>query len=166
MSYPEALNFLTPAPGGGGFEGVPVDRTFENPNGIISTLQLYRVHQFIPEDHSGTTFRFKKPVVLEEVAFLGGEDVSKEVAGQMQSRKYTWMVEQLHGDTEAHDADGAKHSAGGYRLTQFLWRLVKGALREKAERGDKIVPLLLKFREHLERGSYYAMMERKVDFPS
>ena len=94
-SCQELINFLTPA--GGGMRGVSADRsqpqsvwpirfaglsqrdsrTFEHANGLATTLQRDRLHQYMFEDHSAATFRIRKALVPESVLFADAPDVKK-----------------------------------------------------------------------------------------
>ena len=169
MSYPELLNLLTPAKGGGGFAGVKAKRTFEQPNGLMSTLQMQRFGKYLADDHSATSFRILKPMVPEEIVFKGGEDVSKDIASQMQTRKYEFIVSQLYAEADTAGAGGAAAPAtdlssslteDAYSMTQFSWRIIKAQLAKHAVRGDKLVPFLLKFRDIVERLGHYHMLDR------
>ena len=160
MSFPELLNFRTPPKGGGGFEGVRADRRFSYPNGLASTLQLARIAPYLPEDHSATTFRLLKALVPETVVFRGGGDVGKDVVGQMQSKKYRLIAEQLH-ENDAHaERTHSAHDPAAYWLTQYFLRVLKAQLHKHARQGDKLIPYYLKFREISERLSHYAMLDR------
>lgn len=45
---------------------------------------------------------------------------------------------------------------------QVVWRLIKANIREHAQKGDKVVPFLLKFRDIVERLGHHLMVERLV----
>lgn len=163
MEYPELLHLLTPPKNAGGFAGVTPGRRFFHPNGLVSTLQMYRLPQFIPEIHSATSFRLLKAFVAETVCFQGGADFSKKVVSRMQGRTYHLITEQQHcNDDQGEKPSSNSLSESAYARTQSLWRNVKVCLAQHAVRGDKLVPLFLKFREVVERQAHYQMLERMV----
>ncbi|CAE7253833.1 unnamed protein product, partial [Symbiodinium sp. CCMP2592] len=162
VTMQELINFLTPA--GGGMKGVATDRTFDYHNGLATTLQRDRLQCYFFEDHSAATFRVKKALVPETLLFANTPDVGKEFAAKMQQRKYEFLLDELwQRDEDCNEGEPrlrAELSAGAYELVQLAWRQVKESLRQHAQRGDKLLPFLLKFRDIVERLAYHLMLER------
>ena len=161
MSFPELLTLLKPPKGAEGFEGVIANRRFNYPNGLVSTLQLQRVHLYFNEDYSATTFRVLKALVPENVVFGAGQDADQDFSGMMQKRKYKMIASQLY-PPHQHPLTHSYLSPQAYKMEQYMWRIIKGHLCKYARSVDKLVPFFLKFRDVIERLGHYAALDRLV----
>lgn len=161
IEFAEMLDFLTPSMRGGGTRGVQANRAFVNHNGMVSSIQLKMIPDYISEDGSGTTFRLLKSVVPEHRVLEDRVDQTTEAADTLLSRKYTAIDDQMWEGAEAVVLESV-YEKETYLLEQILWRAAKRALRASGQPDCVIKSFVLKFRDVSERLAHHVMVERLV----